>query len=307
MVARIGVALVLVALLAMAPIDAGATMHTYASTIDDSLGLDPTDLTHYHYDGTSVSDTWDDSNAADIRHSTAFADYGVLRIAGVITMLGDEFSSGGRASASAEWVDNVVVTNASLTGQSGIATVVLSVTGSLVEPIGSTSFAEIFVQKITADGGWWNWRMVQSDPVGTVADHVFGTFSIDIPIVFGERFDLQVHTRGGTELFGSSGMTGTASFDMGNSLYWGGITKVVDSNGTVVAYSMTSESGHDWTTSSVPGATVPGDNTSSSSVGSCSVAPGRGSDALSGAVAFLTLLSPMAWLWAVRRRERRNR
>lgn len=309
MAARIGVAMVAVAFLAMAPLDAGATRYTFVNT---QYGRgDTSDL--YHYDGTSVSITWDDSNAADIRHSTAFADFGVLKVTGETSMLGAG-ASGGSAYANAEWLDNVVFTNASLTGQGGTATVVLSVAGSLVQnPVDNVrnlgAYASLVVQKNTADGGWWRWQRAQAGPVGTDPDRVIGSFSIDIPIVFGERFDLMVSLGGASEIHATSyadRATGTAKADLGNSLYWGGVTQVSDSNGNPVTYSVSSESGHNWALSSVPGAAVAGDNRATDG-GSCSVAPGCGTDALSGTVGLLTLLSPAAWLWAARRRGRRNR
>jgi hypothetical protein len=306
--------LVAIAFLAMAPIDAVAAKHTFASAVGSSI--DPSDLNYYHYDGTSVSNTWDDSNAADIRHSTAFADFGVLKITGETSMLGAG-ASGGRATGNAEWKDNLVFTNASLTGQSGVATVTISLTGSLVESIGDNvdwvgSYASFDVQASSAPTlGGWILNMANAGPGDTPS--VFGTHSIEIPFVFGEPFDLLVRIGGAAEIHvissgGYDGGTGTAKFDLGNSLYWGGVTKVVDSGGVEVPYSVSSESGHNWALSSEPGAATPADNTtSSSSSGTCSVAPGRGSDALSGAVGLLTLLSPMAWLWAARCRGRRNR
>jgi hypothetical protein len=83
-----------------------------------------------------------------------------------------------------------------------------------------------------------------------------GLFTFAIPFTFGSPFRLRMTANGNTTTAGADGSDGFGSFDLANSIYWGGISSIT-SNGSVVPFSLTSESGFDWMQSRIPVAGVP--------------------------------------------------
>lgn len=90
----------------------------------------------------------------------------------------------------------------------------------------------------------------QSDP----ASGLSGVFSFDIPIVFGTPFQIRADLTAFTQAFATvPGDVASAYSNFGSSGYWGGITEVHLANGTVLSdYTLSSQSGFDWSKSSVP-------------------------------------------------------
>ena len=82
----------------------------------------------------------------------------------------------------------------------------------------------------------------QSDPVTDLT----GTFSFDIPFVFGTSFQLFANLTAFTQALATEGQASAYS-DFGSSGYWEGISGVRLTNGTVVSgSSLSSDSGFDW-------------------------------------------------------------
>jgi hypothetical protein len=118
----------------------------------------------------------------------------------------------------------------------------------------------------TGDGGFWaltvgptdasgspKWLTEQGDPGGPDCSAAC-VFDFSIPAIFGTPFVQEI------QLVGFAGASVMPPFtpvpfnaiDLSNSVYWGGIQDVTF-EGQPIAYSLTSESGHDWIQSSVPG------------------------------------------------------
>ena len=73
------------------------------------------------------------------------------------------------------------------------------------------------------------------------------SFDLTLGMTFGTPMLLEVTLQAADSTFGDS----SSSFDLSASVYWGGIQSVTV-GGQPVAFSLTSDSGHDWTQSSVP-------------------------------------------------------
>lgn len=115
-----------------------------------------------------------------------------------------------------------------------------------------------------------------SSPVANFVDRNFptqvswaGWQYMSIPITFGQTFEIRVQsqcfTSGDTGVFNGghpitqlSGASVNANCDMGNSVYWGGISAVRSSSGALVSnYGLTSGSGFDYRLASPDMPTVP--------------------------------------------------
>jgi len=89
---------------------------------------------------------------------------------------------------------------------------------------------------------------------GVAAPGIFGGFSISAPILLGETFDIRMELSGRAAAIAYGQYTRAWSdFDLGQSAYWGGIADVTV-DGASVPFTLTSQSGHDWTQSSIPSA-----------------------------------------------------
>jgi len=118
----------------------------------------------------------------------------------------------------------------------------------------------------TGDGGFWlltvgppdasgspKWLTEQGDP-GVPDCSAVCSFPFSIPVIFGVPFveEIQLVGMAGASVFPPFTPVPFSAIDMSNSVYWGGIHDVTF-EGQPIAYSLTSESGHDWVQSSVPG------------------------------------------------------
>jgi len=161
--------------------------------------------------------------------------------------------------------DEWIVGSPLLVGKAGLATVTLDIAGewSVSELWGQAH------QRISFDGGGTNLFLHDGsisanfvDPTNenctgrTGAVDCFGSFTFDIPFVFGSKLDIQyvfdASTSITTTTFGGFPQIGTASYDMTNSIYWGGISSVTVDGVAVSDYVFTSGSGFDWTRSYIP-------------------------------------------------------
>ncbi len=85
--------------------------------------------------------------------------------------------------------------------------------------------------------------LFDSDPVSSVT----GSFSFDIPFVFGTSFQMFADLTAFTQAVAAPGGTATAFSDFGSTGLWGGISSVHLADGTVLSgYSLSSTSGFDW-------------------------------------------------------------
>ncbi|GEM_PF-5081424 len=194
---------------------------------------------------------------------SALARYGVLEIFGQTETDGRGAVLG---TARAETQDTLTITNNALTSQAGVvhATIFLdgsasaSRTNTSVGASGSWDFAAL------ANGSvFLNESQSQAPGCGQIGCNtpdVSGLFAVDIPFIFGSPFILTLEVSGQTNAgigATSPGPGGaSASFDLAHSIDWGGISSVT-SNGVAVPYSLTSESGFDWSMSQIPTTSVP--------------------------------------------------
>lgn len=200
--------------------------------------------------------------------AAAFANYQTLKAAA--SVLGRSSSV---ASAMATWQDTFafVPVPPRRIGDSGTMRVVLDLTGSgsAQEYPGWSTYAEMNARYrllITAGSGTNAWVVVNKYGLWTsrdggglhptfVGDPVLPPpgphpFTVDVPFTYGTPFDL-VATLNVTAFFsGNSAVTGLgrAQADFSHTLTWLGIQAVLDENGNPVTdYTLTSESGADWT------------------------------------------------------------
>lgn len=231
----------------------------------------------------SASENVTSDNGFETRSAYAFADYGVLKVTGAAAYSpGSGISEGARAT----WADSLTISTSGLSG-TGVMTVPISFSGSLSgsatlhrnynqwgDDLGDRdsvvySVGDFHISSSTTGALFAGWAQRVSSAGGSSIDEYHwegnytlytadlqpgwtGTFPIDIHFTFGEPFSLTAALGGGIRAT-TRGGDGVASgaFDLGNSLYWGGITSIRDSSGNLLtSYDVASESGHDWTKSS---------------------------------------------------------
>jgi hypothetical protein len=79
----------------------------------------------------------------------------------------------------------------------------------------------------------------------------FGTYSATVRVRNGSSYRVSMRMEGAA-LAGSVSSSGWASYDLGNSAYWGGITSVRVGGAEVSSYVLSSESGTDYRNSMAP-------------------------------------------------------
>lgn len=181
-----------------------------------------------------------------------------------------------RGQGGATWIDQVTITDAALTGTSAFAHASFSLSGGLASyspAVGvgmgnSTVAAAVRIDGETVfstTGQLVSWNgVITTDEItrGQAVNGVYqvdpaanltGTFSFDLPFVFGTAFQMSADLTAFTQALYEA----SAYSDFGSSGYWGGISEVHLADGTVLSgYSLSSGSGFDWTnaypTSPVP-------------------------------------------------------
>ena len=173
-----------------------------------------------------------------------------------------------RGQGSASWIDQLTISNSTLTGTLAFAHASFSLTGGLAsysDPLAGLGNSTI-VATVRINGGLvfsTDGQLVSSNgaiitnelnrgmavPGGFASDPVTslsGTFSFDIPFVFGTSFQLSADLTAFTQALATEGQASAYS-DFGSSGYWEGISGVRLTNGTVVSgSSLSSDSGFDW-------------------------------------------------------------
>lgn len=195
------------------------------------------------------------------------SDFGDLKLSGSVSM---SLTSGtGQSSATSRIViqDDWLFTNAGLTGQAGIATVGLLISGSWAAPDdwGQVNTQVTFITQ--GSGTVFNYTgrisaRVNNSPTESCngpggPTQCFGQlFTFDIPFVFGSELETRYIVDGLPSIApgNQAGIprSGTVSYDLSNSIYWGGISSVTVGGQVVTDYGFDSGSGYDWRQSSVP-------------------------------------------------------
>ncbi|MDP9124134.1 MAG: PEP-CTERM sorting domain-containing protein [Pseudomonadota bacterium] len=254
-------ALALAALLAAASAHSGTSGTT--SVIEGVQNFSDIDFNRVNCAGCVDQKANTDSSPLGTSTITAYAmsDYGVLKTAVSATGLGD--GALGRVDASATFDDHFEIDAAGLTGQQGYfkARVTMPFTASVsAEPytVGSlTAFVRVNDKE--------SWAEHYGSSNGTTISYVdhdgvelaIGTPMIfDVPFVYGQPIAIfgfmDLAIEGQTSLaYPSFAVT----IDASHSLYWQGISEVTDGRGNAVAgYTLTSDSGTDWSRDFSPSA-----------------------------------------------------
>ncbi|MBI5461430.1 MAG: hypothetical protein HY941_04505 [Gammaproteobacteria bacterium] len=181
-----------------------------------------------------------------------------------------------RGQGGATWIDQVTFSDAALTGTSAFARASFSLSGGLASyspAVGVGVGNSTVAASVRINGGLvystsgqlvsWNGVITtdeiirgqalngvyQADPAASLT----GTFSFDIPFVFGTAFQMSADLTAFTQ----AQYEASAYSNFGSSGYWGGISEVHLADGTILSgYSLSSASGFDWAnaypTSAVP-------------------------------------------------------
>jgi len=212
---------------------------------------------------------------------------GVLKAASVTGAIGVSVipnppftTSSAHADASASWSDDVPMLAPGQSG-SGIAHVVLRVDASIgslwadgsVTPANQTGGGQAyagtefrvngvslfsFYALVSQNGNDSRTTTVFNEAAypGSVASFwtdVAGDHYLDIPFTFGTPLSLYAFSKVYADAGAGNEATGNGSADLANSIYWGGIASITNSNGAPVTdFTAFGATGHDWVESSVP-------------------------------------------------------
>ena len=191
----------------------------------------------------------------------AMSDYGVLKTAASATGVGDGAS--GRVDASATFADQFEIDAAGLTGQQGHfkARVTMPFTASVSAELYTVGLLSAFV-RVNDRETWSEHYSSANGATISYVDHdgvelAIGTPMIfDVPFVYGQSIAIfgfmDIAIQGQTSLAYPSF---AATVDASHCLYWQGISEVTDGRGNLVAsYTLTSDSGTDWSRDFSPSA-----------------------------------------------------
>ena len=212
----------------------------------------------------------------------AFASPGVLNVSVAVDLTSQfninnnaNLKASGRANAFASFTDAMTINAAGMAGQSGRLIGGFVVSGSANADVsgilsandssGSVTYAGLFTLGSAQAGFQGNVREdLVAGNVATPAPNL--VYVMDTPFVFGRplamvaNFDISsdaVATRSyaNPNLFVDS--TASATGDFGHTIYWGGITSIMDALANSIAFTVTSESGVNYALATVAPLTVP--------------------------------------------------
>jgi hypothetical protein len=177
---------------------------------------------------------------------TAFVNWGVVKLTG---------SAFGSLNTLARGIfrDELVITAPGIpNGTAGMVTYAVSVNGSLFtdEPGGAKASWAI---NTDLNGGAFDLGVGGSLTNGLYAGSPFGTFTATVPFGFGATLPLYVQLEASAQAGydGSPGLP-NASFDLGQSLYWGGIISITVNGAPVSGFDVSATSGTDYRNSLAP-------------------------------------------------------
>ncbi len=257
-------------------VQASLLVDTWAWCLGSTSGACPT----YQVVQTYNSDTYPGAGApaASVANgydgvqsaASAQADYGALKVLGYAATDGGVSSSqdNGSAWAKAGWYDDITINSPGFaTGTAAVLTAQVSVGGGFSR---SGSFGpspgayDTYGARTT---GTWNLDIFNTYSSGSYGADLYqtgyddirdsgiiGTYTIEAPILLGSQFGIRMVMEGYAAAASKGlGANASATFDLGHSAYWGGISSITV-NGVEVAFDLTSWSNHDWKQSSIPSA-----------------------------------------------------
>jgi hypothetical protein len=180
----------------------------------------------------------------------------------------------GYANAYAYWYDRVTISDPVLNGTPGTFTATMLVNGagsmSAAGPwLESTSTTEmyavwhafigVFIDDVHQEEGWYGYwernpASGQLESGGAALGQLQSELTFDF--IYGEPFTLSGRLQTYMDLFNPDQTAGTfdGALELGNSAYWGGITRIRDAAGqTVTGATITSASGVQWANAIDPG------------------------------------------------------
>jgi hypothetical protein len=193
---------------------------------------------------------------ADARAS---ADYGILRAyayaksgSGVV-IDNENPASGGFANATAEFHDLITINSPGLEGSAGAVVMSYNVDGkntssgtSAYDPndelyggLAQMSLSQKFGPVYPSDFH----DLVFSDG-NTSSNGAIGTHRVNVGFTFGAPFTISLRIGAGATIHILSDLVATSDFE--HTMLWGGFGAVTDAGGNAVDYSLSSNSGHDW-------------------------------------------------------------
>lgn len=168
---------------------------------------------------------------------------------------------GNIAQAGSRWMDSWIISSPALTGLPGTlsASVVVDadslVSLNATTPPGLNALATAG-WSFRVDGGGFNLVNTtggrQIDEAGNITSFGDpGTFNFQVDFVYGQQIDWDIIFVATSHVGGwaaeGGGLAGTAEVLFQNTIQWMGISSVLDANGQPVEFSLSSESGVDWT------------------------------------------------------------
>lgn len=189
----------------------------------------------------------------------AMADYGVLKSASSVQGAGD--SAYALAYSHTSFADTFRIDAPGMTGKEGLfkAEVIMPFTLTVSNGTYSDQYLYADVQIDSLNGHSWNKYQLSAGDQSLFGHPALlynggeipstSRMIFEVPFFYGEPISIQAHLN--TSVKASTPLTVTsfsASMDASHSLYWEGISSITDSRGRpVTGYTLTSDSGTDWT------------------------------------------------------------
>lgn len=192
---------------------------------------------------------------------------GALKVSGGATVSG---AVAANAGSHAQYADNFVIDTGTL-GETVIMNYSITVRGSLSASYFATESGDTeqlwtlfnLTHYITENPHHTIFSKKSFDAVGNlsgvntvdgVSSDVYGVFSFSAQVTSGQHRDIHFSLLGQTFIQPTvqRNVVASTSYDLGNSVYWGGISSVTTLDGTEVSYVVRSDSGIDYAKSFVP-------------------------------------------------------
>lgn len=179
---------------------------------------------------------------------STFVDYGVIKLQGTSTTSLDTVARG-------IFRDNITITAPGIpNGTLGTLTYAVSLTGALSATPGLGTQAGWLLQTNLGGGAFDMTHSGRLNGQTGFSGDPFGVFTATGHFQYGFAAPIDVELTGSAQTrLDLSFVSGTATFDLAHSLYWAGLSDVRDNAGNLVTtFSISSDSGVDWTRSLVP-------------------------------------------------------